>query len=86
MSRLRHDREFQRQLDRRQEEQPPDELIEWFRTGQAEGRLRDDVDALELGRFVTMVINGLALRVVSADETNVESVIRLLHDAVGPRQ
>ncbi|MGD0713389.1 MAG: hypothetical protein ABSB24_04295 [Gaiellaceae bacterium] len=39
----------------------------------------------DLGNFASIVINGLALRVVAGDETNAESVVRLLDDALSPR-
>jgi hypothetical protein len=32
-----------------------------------------------------MVTNGLALRIASGDETDVETVVRLLEDALHPR-
>jgi hypothetical protein len=32
------------------------------------------------------VLNGLALRVAGGDETNIEPTLRLLNDALGPRQ
>jgi hypothetical protein len=36
--------------------------------------------------IVTMVLNGLALRVVTGDETSIEPLLRLLHEALAPRQ
>jgi hypothetical protein len=33
-----------------------------------------------------MLLNGLALRVAGGDETDVEPILKLLHDALGPRQ
>jgi AcrR family transcriptional regulator len=83
-ARLRHDPDFERRMT-----PSPDELSrlrDWFERQQAEGVFRDDVDFIELGRFATMVVNGLALRVVGGDATDVEATIRLLHDALGPRQ
>ena len=61
-----------------------DRLLDSFRDAQAEGRMRVDVDVLDLVRFVSMVLNGLALRVAGGDETNVEPVIELLQDALRP--
>ena len=57
-----------------------------FAARQEDGVFRNDIDAIELARFVTMVLNGLALRVVTGDETSIEPLLRLLHDALAPRQ
>jgi TetR/AcrR family transcriptional regulator, transcriptional repressor of aconitase len=82
--RLRPDEEFHRRLE---EESAGDQqrVIDWFDARRLDGSFRDDISALELGRFATMVINGLALRVAGGDETDVDSLLRLLHDAVSPR-
>lgn len=82
--RLRHDEEFQRRIDEGNADR--DRLVVWFAERQRDGTFRDDVDLIHLGRFATMVLNGLALRVAGGDETDVEPVIRLLHDALGPRK
>ena len=81
---LRHDPEFVRKLDEAAADR--DQLVNWLRDAQARGELREDVDFLHIGRFASIVLNGLALRVVGGDETDVEPLLRLLHDAVGPRQ
>jgi TetR/AcrR family transcriptional regulator, transcriptional repressor of aconitase len=81
---LRHDPEFVRKLDEATGDR--DRLVNWLRDGQARGELRQDVDFLHIGRLASIVLNGLALRVVGGDETDVEPLIRLLHDAIGPRQ
>lgn len=82
-SHLRHDPEFVRKLDEAAEDR--DRLVNWLREAQARGELRQDVDFLHIGRFASIVLNGLALRVVGGDETDVEPLIRLLHDAIGSR-
>jgi AcrR family transcriptional regulator len=83
-ARLRHDEEFQRRMA---EESAGDQqrVIDWFDAGRRDGTLRDDVSALDLGRFATMMINGLALRVAGGDETDIDSLLRLVRDAVSPR-
>ena len=82
---LRHDPEFVRKLDEAADDR--DQLVNWLRDAQARGEFRQDVDILHIGRFASsIVLNGIALRVVGGDETDVEPLIRLLHDAVGPRQ
>ena len=82
--RLRHDKEFVRRMS--EDAAARDRLVEWFTERQRDGTFRDDVELIHLGRFATLVLNGLALRVAGGDETDVEPVIRLLHDALGPRK
>ena len=82
--RLRHDEEFVRRMN--EASQDRDRMVAWFAERQRDGTFRDDVDLMHLGRFATMVLNGLALRVAGGDPTDVEPIIRLLHDALGPRQ
>ena len=81
-ARLRHDEEFQRRATPPPEQR--DLLVDWFLARQEDGTFRSDVSPLELGRFATIVLNGLALRVVGGDETDVDVVLRLLQDALGP--
>jgi AcrR family transcriptional regulator len=82
--RLRHDPEFVRQLDERTDDR--DRARVWFRDRQADGTFRDDVDVAHLGRFATMLLNGLALRVAGGDAIDVEPILDLLHDALAPRE
>jgi len=81
--RLRHDPEFVEKLERRLDDR--ERILDWLQDAQARGELRDDIEAIELGRFATMVLNGLALRVAGEDPFDVETVIALLHDALDPR-
>ncbi len=83
-TRLRHDPEFERRMEPPQEELQ--KLLDWFRTRQEDGTFRADIGLRELARFATIVLNGLALRVLAGDETDVESVVRLLNDALSPRR
>jgi TetR/AcrR family transcriptional regulator, transcriptional repressor of aconitase len=80
----RHDEDF---VSRLMAAHAPDSgrLLDWFREKQADGTYRDDVDANELGRFATMVINGLALRIAGRDPFDIESTLALLNDALAPR-
>lgn len=82
---LRHDPEFVRALEAAHEANPS-RIPDWFAAGQAAGTFRDDIPARELARFATMVVNGLGLRVAAGDETDVDAVLRLLHDALAPRE
>jgi AcrR family transcriptional regulator len=85
-SRMRHDEDFVRRLDAKSAGARP-RIQEWFEQQQAEGKLRDDVSWLELGRFTTSLLNGLALRVASGDPFDIESMLRLLDDAIAaPRK
>lgn len=82
---LRHDPDFVRKLDEIYEEEGPafhDLLVQ----AQKDGTYRDDVPARDLGRFVSMVVNGLALRVLTGDETDIDVLVRLVNDAVAPRE
>jgi len=81
--RLRHDPDFVRRMEDPRNER--DRLVAWFRARQEDGTFRDDVDVLALGRFATMVLNGLALRVAGGDPIDIEPIVTLLHDALGPR-
>ena len=82
-SRMRHDEDFVRRFESKAEG-AGDRIREWFEEQQAEGKLRSDVSWLELGRFVTALLNGLALRVAGGDPFDVEAMLRLLDDAIAP--
>ena len=85
-SRMRHDEDFVRRLEAKSAGARP-RIQEWFEEQQAEGKLRDDVSWLELGRFTTSLLNGLALRVAGGDPFDIESMLRLLDDAIAaPRK
>ena len=83
-SRMRHDEDFLARFEARAAAVGP-RIRNWFEERQADGMLRDDVSSVEIGRFASSVINGLALRVASGDPFDVEVMIRLLNDAVAPR-
>ena len=53
---------------------------------QRTGEFRDDLEAKQIGVFVSLVLNGLALQRASGEELPpVELVLDLLRDAVGGR-
>ena len=83
-SRLRHDEDFVRRFEAKAADVEPS-IREWFESQQAAGELRSDVSYVELGRFASVVINGLALRVAGGDPFDVEVMLRLLNDAIGPK-
>jgi AcrR family transcriptional regulator len=83
-SRMRHDEEFVRRFEAKAADVSP-RIRDWFRDEQAAGRLRDDVPWEELGRFITSVLNGLALRIAGGDPFDIDVMLRLLNDAIAPR-
>lgn len=83
-SALRNDEDFVKRLEQAHGSER-DRIVGWFENEQESGRLRKDVDVLDLGRFATLVINGLALRIAAQDPVDVEAVIALLNDALRPR-
>jgi AcrR family transcriptional regulator len=79
---LRHDPEFVRRMEAHQGESS--RVLDWFEERQSDGHLRADVAAVELARFATTLINGIALRVAGKDPFDVEAMLRLLNDALRP--
>ncbi len=84
-SRMRHDEDFVRRFEAKSADITP-RVRDWFEQQQAEGKLRDDVSWIELGRFTTALLNGLALRVAGGDPFDIETMLRLLDDAIAPRR
>lgn len=85
-SRMRHDEDFVRRFEARSADASP-RIGEWFEQQQVEGELRSDVSSLELGRFTTSLLNGLALRVAGGDPFDVEAMLQLLDSAIAaPRK
>ncbi len=83
-SKLLHDPEFQKRITTPPEQR--ERLLDGFRERQTNGTFRGDLDAAELARFATIVINGLALRVAAGDPTDIDTVITLVNDALRPRE
>jgi TetR/AcrR family transcriptional regulator, transcriptional repressor of aconitase len=81
--RLRHDEDFVRRFEAKASDTSP-RIREWFAQQQAEGNLRDDVPSVEIGRFTTSLLNGLALRVAGGDPFDIEAMLRLLDAAITP--
>jgi TetR/AcrR family transcriptional regulator, transcriptional repressor of aconitase len=82
--RLWHDPEFERRMASDAEEERQT-LLAGLERAQAEGRLRADVDLPSLAGFVLIVANGLAVRIAGGDPVDIDSLIGLVNDAVGPR-
>lgn len=83
--RLWHDTEFERRMASAGAEQQ-EVLLDGLARAQDEGRLRADVALPDLAVFAATVINGLALRVVAGDPFDIDSFIRLVNDALRPRE
>jgi AcrR family transcriptional regulator len=83
--RVRTDPDFRRRIDERQETVVPVNRAR-IEDAQRTGEFRDDLEARELGLFVNLVLNGMALLRASGDEPPpAELVVRLLEDAIGGR-
>ncbi len=79
--RLWHDPELQRRM----KAGPPDDaFLAGLARSQAEGKLRTDVDLSDLLEFVMIVINGIAVRIVSGGDVDVESLVGLVNASLRP--
>ena len=83
--RVRNDPGFRGRIEERQKEFAPANRAR-IEEAQRNGEFRDDITAKELGTFVNLVLNGLALQRAGDDELpSTELVLSLLDDAIGPR-
>lgn len=83
IQRVRTDGEFRARIEERQRDIAPVNRAR-IEEAQRSGELRDDVEPKEIGMFVNLVLNGLALLRAQGDETpRVELVLGLLEDAIG---
>ena len=83
--RVRNDPAFRARIEERQKEVAPANRAR-IEEAQRNGEFRDDITAKELGTFVNLVLNGLALQRAGDDELpSTELVLSLLEDAIGPR-
>jgi TetR/AcrR family transcriptional regulator, transcriptional repressor of aconitase len=82
-ARLSHDRDFARRMEASSAALRP-RLEAWIEEQQRKGALRKDLDWREIARFANIVLNGLGLRIVRGEETDVEIVVRLFEDAIRP--
>jgi AcrR family transcriptional regulator len=81
--RVRTDDEFRRRLEERNEEITPANRAR-LEEAQRKGELRGDVEPKQIGQFVNLVLNGLALMRATGDELPpTKLVVDLLNDAVG---
>ncbi len=82
--RVRNDRDFRGRIESRQKQVAPANR-ERIEQAQADGDFRDDLAPKEIGIFVNLVLNGLALMRAGGEELpSTELVLQLLRDAIGP--
>jgi TetR/AcrR family transcriptional regulator, transcriptional repressor of aconitase len=82
--RVRTDPEFCLRIEERQKAVAPANR-ERIEEAQREGEFRDDVGPKEIGTFVNLVLNGLALMRAGGEELpSTDLVLTLLRDAIGP--
>jgi AcrR family transcriptional regulator len=82
--RVRTDPEFRERIESRQKAVAPANR-ERIEVAQREGEFRNDIGAKEIGTFVNLVLNGLALMRAGGEELpSTDLVLRLLRDAIGP--
>jgi TetR/AcrR family transcriptional regulator, transcriptional repressor of aconitase len=83
--RIRTDPEFHARIDARQSEIVPANRAR-LEEAQRRGEFRDDFSSKEIGTFVNLVLNGLALMRAGGEELpKTELVLGLLRDAIGAR-
>ncbi len=81
--RVRTDLPFRERIEERQQAFIPINRAR-VEEAQREGELRDDLEPRQIGAFVNLVLNGLALQRASGEEPPpVELVLGLLEDAIG---
>jgi AcrR family transcriptional regulator len=77
--RLWHDPELERRMEAAAEE---DTVLAGLTRAQREGKLRTDIDPSALLEFVMIVLNGMAVRVVSGNQLDVDSLVRIVNDGL----
>ena len=83
--RVRNDPDFRKRIEARQKEIAPANRAR-IEEAQRTGEFRDDLEPKQIGIFVNLVLNGLALQRASGEELPpVELVLDLLGDAIGGR-
>jgi AcrR family transcriptional regulator len=81
--RVRNDADFRMRIEERQKAVAPANRAR-IEEAQRAGEFRDDLTAKEIGTFVNLVLNGLALQRASDEELpRTELVLSLLRDAIG---
>ena len=82
--RVRNDDDFRERIESRQKEVAPANRAR-IEEAQRSGEFRDDLGPREIGIFVNLVLNGLALMRAGGEELpTTDLVLSLLRDAIGP--
>jgi AcrR family transcriptional regulator len=82
--RIRNDEDFRERIESRQRAVAPANR-ERVAQAQRDGEFRDDVGPKEIGIFVNLVLNGLAIMRAGGEELpSTDLVLTLLRDAIGP--
>ena len=82
--RVRNDDDFRERIESRQKEVAPGNRAR-IEEAQSSGEFRDDLGPREIGIFVNLVLNGLALMRAGGEELpSTDLVLSLLRDAIGP--
>ena len=82
--RVRNDREFCAKIEAREKAVAPANRAR-IEEAQRAGEFRDDIGPKEIGMFVNLVLNGLALMRAGGEELpSTDLVLALLRDAIGP--
>jgi TetR/AcrR family transcriptional regulator, transcriptional repressor of aconitase len=82
--RIRNDADFRERIESRQKDLAPANRAR-IEEAQRDGEFRDDLGPKEIGIFVNLVLNGLALMRAGGEELpSTEFVLSLLRDAIGP--
>jgi AcrR family transcriptional regulator len=82
--RVRNDDDFRERIESRQKEIAPANRAR-IEEAQRTGEFRDDLGPREIGIFVNLVLNGLALMRAGGEELpSTDLVLSLLGDAIGP--
>lgn len=82
--RLYRDPDFRRRIEASTADDRS-KLEAWLEEQRGNGQVRTDLTWRDLARYASIVINGLALRIARGDETDTDTVARLLEDAVRPQ-
>jgi hypothetical protein len=61
-----------------------DTVLAGLARAQLEGKLRTDIDLSAVLEFVMIVLNGMAVRVVSGNQLDVDSVVRIVNAGLRP--
>jgi AcrR family transcriptional regulator len=82
--RIRTDADFRERIEARQKAVAPANRAR-VEQAQREGEFRDDIAPKDIGTFVNLVLNGLALMRAGGEELpSTDLVLQLLLDAIGP--